>query len=104
MCLFAYCLEFLNSFRWPKIKLFDPLDITVLESDDDNLYITHDLEVMESEFQSESDSEEVFDSFSKDLEQYEEKSKPNLEETEVINIGTETEIKEVQISIEFLDT
>nr|XP_027120512.1 uncharacterized protein LOC113737482 [Coffea arabica] len=54
---------------------------------------------MESEFQNKSDSEEVFHSFSKDLEQYEEKSKPNLEETEVVNIGTETEVKEIQISI-----
>ncbi|XP_071918757.1 uncharacterized protein [Coffea arabica] len=47
----------------------------------------------------ESDSEEVFDSFSKDLEQYEEKLKPNLEETEIVNVGTETEVKEIQISI-----
>ncbi|XP_071933752.1 uncharacterized protein [Coffea arabica] len=47
----------------------------------------------------ESDNEEVSDSFAKDLEQYEEKPKPNLEETEKINIGTEDEVKEVQISI-----
>ena len=32
--------------------------------------------------------------FSKGLEQYEEKSKPNLEETEIVNNGTETEVKE----------
>ncbi|XP_027158039.1 uncharacterized protein LOC113759663, partial [Coffea eugenioides] len=31
--------------------------------------------------------------------QYEEKPKPNLEETEKVNIGTEDEVKEVQISI-----
>ncbi|XP_071939079.1 uncharacterized protein [Coffea arabica] len=64
-----------------------------------NLYITHDLEVCESELQSESDNEEVSDSFAKDLEQYEEKPKPNLEETETVNIGTKDEVKEVQISI-----
>ncbi|XP_071912264.1 uncharacterized protein [Coffea arabica] len=31
--------------------------------------------------------------------EYEEKSKPNLEETEVVNIGTEIEVKEIKISI-----
>nr|XP_027098936.1 uncharacterized protein K02A2.6-like [Coffea arabica]XP_027100998.1 uncharacterized protein K02A2.6-like [Coffea arabica] len=54
---------------------------------------------MESEIQNESDSEEVSDSFPKGLEQYEEKSKPNLEETEIVNIGTETEVKEIKMSI-----
>ncbi|XP_071909733.1 uncharacterized protein [Coffea arabica] len=34
------------------------MDITVLESNDDNLYITHDLEIMQSELQDESDNEE----------------------------------------------
>ncbi|XP_071923155.1 uncharacterized protein [Coffea arabica] len=74
-------------------------DITVLESDDGNLDITHDFEIMEFEIQNESDSKEVSDSFSKGLEQYEEKSKPNLEETEIVNIGIETEVKEINISI-----
>ena len=37
--------------------------------------------------------------FFKRFEQYEEKSKPNLEETEIVNIGTETEVKEIRISI-----
>ena len=36
--------------------------------------------------------------FSKGHEQYEEKSKPNLEETEIVNNGTETEVKEIKIS------
>ena len=75
------------------------MDITVLESNDDNLYITHDLEIMQSELQDESDNEEVYGFFSKDLEQYEEKSKPNLEEIEIVNIGTEAEIKKMKINI-----
>ena len=35
----------------------------------------------------------------KNLEQYEEKSKPNLEETEIINIDTKMEVKKIKISI-----
>nr|XP_027083616.1 uncharacterized protein LOC113705912 [Coffea arabica] len=54
---------------------------------------------MQSEIQNESDTEEEFESISKDLKQYEEKSKPNLEETEIINIGTKTEVKEVKVNI-----
>ncbi|XP_071940321.1 uncharacterized protein [Coffea arabica] len=48
---------------------------------------------------NESDNEEESESLLKDFEQYEEKSKPNLEETEVVNLGTETEVKEIKISI-----
>ena len=74
------------------------MDITVLEFDDGNLDITHDFDIMESEIQNESDNEEVSDFF-KRFEQYDEKSKSNLEETEIVNIGTETEVKEIRISI-----
>ena len=74
------------------------MDITVLESGDGNLDITLDFDIMEPEIQNESDNEKVSDLF-KRFEQYEEKSKPNLEETEIVNIGTETEVKEIRISI-----
>ena len=74
------------------------MDITVLESNDGNLDITHDFEIMDPKFKTRVISEEVSDSFSKGLEQYEEKSKPNLEETEIVNNGTETEVKEIKIS------
>nr|XP_027124338.1 uncharacterized protein LOC113741048 [Coffea arabica] len=84
---------------WPQIKPFDPLDVTILEFDGCNLDISHELEIMQSEIQNESDNEEEFESVSRDLIQYEEKSKPNLEETEIINIGTKTEVKEVKVSI-----
>nr|XP_027067607.1 uncharacterized protein LOC113693243 [Coffea arabica] len=88
-----------REFRWPQIKSFDPLDVTILEFDGCNLDISHELEIMQSEIQSESDTEEEFESISRDLKQYEEKPKPNLEETEIINIGTKTEVKEVKVSI-----
>ncbi|XP_027169542.1 uncharacterized protein LOC113769278 [Coffea eugenioides] len=52
-----------------------------------------------TKIQDESDNEEESDSLLKNLEQYEEKSKSNLEETEVVNIGTEIEVKEIKISI-----
>nr|XP_027122183.1 uncharacterized protein LOC113739139 [Coffea arabica] len=57
----AECFPVQKEFRWPKIKLFDPMDITVLEPNDDNLYITHDLEIMQYELQDESDNEESYD-------------------------------------------
>ncbi|XP_071921845.1 uncharacterized protein [Coffea arabica] len=88
-----------REFRWPQIKSFDPLDVTILEFDGCNLDISHELEIMQSEIQSESDTEEEFESISRNLKQYEEKPKPNLEETEIINIGTKTEVKEVKVSI-----
>ena len=43
---------------------------------------------MQSEIQNESDAEKEYESISRDLEQYEEKPKSNLEEIEIINIGT----------------
>ncbi|XP_027072065.1 uncharacterized protein [Coffea arabica] len=84
---------------WSKIKHIDHLDIIILEFDDCDLDIPHDFEILESEIQDESDNEEESESLLNDFEQYEEKSKPNLEETEVINIGTETEVKEIKIII-----
>ena len=75
------------------------MDITVLDLDDCNLNISDNFENLESEIQNESDSEEEYESMSKVLEQYEEKSKPNLEETEIINIGTKSEVKEIKISV-----
>ena len=48
---------------------------------------------MESKIQNESDSEEERGSILKILEQYEKKSKLNLEETEIINIDTKMEVK-----------
>ena len=51
------------------------------------------------EIQDESDNEEESESLLKNLEQYEEKSKPNLEETGIINIGTRVNVKEIKIII-----
>ena len=75
------------------------MDITILKFDDCNLHISREFEIMEAEVQNESNSEKEYESISKILEQYEEKSKLNLEETELINIGTKIEVKEIKISI-----
>ena len=80
-------------FRWRKIKPFDHSDIIILEFNDFNLDISHEFEIMQSEIQNESDSKKEHEFISKIFEQYEEKSKPNLEETEIINIGTKIEVK-----------
>ena len=81
-------------FRWQKIKLFDPSDITILEYDDCKLDISHEFEIMESETQYKNDKEEELESVSKMFEQHEEKIKPNLEETEI-----RAEVKEIKISM-----
>ncbi|XP_027166352.1 uncharacterized protein LOC113766349 [Coffea eugenioides] len=88
-----------REFRWLKVKHIDPLDITIREFDDCDLDIPREFKILESEIRDESDNEEESESLLKDFEQYEEKSKPNLEEIEVVNIGTETEVKEIKISI-----
>ena len=86
-------------FRWPKIKPFDPLDITILEFNDCNHDISHEFEIIESKIQNESNSEEERESILKIFEQYKEKHKSNLEKIEIINIGTKTEVKEIKISV-----
>ena len=75
------------------------MDITILKFDDCNLHISHEFEIMEAEVQNESNSEKEYESISKILEQYEKQSKPNLDETEIVNIGTKMEVKEIKISI-----
>ncbi|XP_071912301.1 uncharacterized protein [Coffea arabica] len=87
--------------RWPKTKHIDPLDITIPEFDDCNLNISHKFKILESEIQNERDNEEESESLLKNLEQYEEKPKLNLEEIETINIGTKTEVEEIKISVHF---
>ena len=54
--------------------------------------------VLELKIQDESDNEEESESLLKNLEQYEEKSKPNLEEAEIINIGTGVNVKKIKIN------
>ena len=92
-CFHLFIVYVYFIFIWPKIKSFDPSDITVLEFNDCQLDISHEFEIMESEIQNESDSKKEHEFISKIFEQYEEKSKPNLEETEIINIGTKIEVK-----------
>ena len=60
MCLFA--------FRWPQIKPFDPMDITVLDFDDSNLGISCDFENLKLEIQNKGDDKEKYGSIFKILE------------------------------------
>ncbi|XP_070004826.1 uncharacterized protein [Nicotiana sylvestris] len=47
----------------------------------------------------EYDEDEVVEEIKRELEQFENKTKPNLNETELINIGSHEEVKETKISI-----
>ena len=75
------------------------MDITILDFNDCNLDISCDFENLESEIQNERDNEEEYRSMSEVLEQYKEKSKLSLEETEVIKIGTKSELRETKINV-----
>ena len=46
----------------------------------------------------EYDEEEAFREINRELEQFEQKSKPNLSETETINLGSTEDVKEIKIS------
>lgn len=54
-------------------------------------------EIMHQEL--EYDEDKVFDEIKRELEQFENKPKPNLNETEPINIGVHEEVRETKISI-----
>jgi len=49
--------------------------------------------------ESEYDEDEAFEEINRELSQFEEKSKPNLNDTEAINLGDADDIKETKISI-----
>jgi len=55
------------------------------------------IEIMHQEV--EYDEDEVVEEIKRELEQFENKPKPNLNETEPINIGSLEEIREMKISI-----
>ena len=58
----------------------------------------HEFKIIESKIQNESDNEEEQESISQIFKQYEEKSKPNLANMEIINIGSKMKVKEINIS------
>ena len=56
--------------------------------------------ILESPSQEvEYDEEEAFREINRELEQFEHKSKPNLSETETINLGSSEDVKEIKISL-----
>jgi len=59
-----------------------------------------ELFILESPSQEvEYDEEEAFREINRELEQFEHKPKPNLSETEAINLGSNEEVKEIKISL-----
>ncbi|KAL3515058.1 hypothetical protein ACH5RR_021960 [Cinchona calisaya] len=95
-CFISFCFLSIHALffpGWPKINIFDPLDTTVYEVDECNFDITPDPDFTQSESgEDECDIENEFG-------RHEEKPKPNLEETETVNIGTDMDVIEVKISI-----
>ena len=88
----------LQTFRDPKIKLFDQYDVTILaqEKHDFNDELKFELMGIEEDVNV---NEEIPDEIKLMLEQHEDRRTPNIEETETINLGTVNEPKEVRISI-----
>ena len=50
----------------------------------------------------EYDEEEALEEISKELEQFEDKPNPNLNETEPINLGDQEDVRETKISVHAL--
>jgi len=57
-----------------------------------------DLETMNPKSE-EYDKDEAYEEIKKGLDQFENKPKPNLSETEAVNLGTPEEVREIKISI-----
>ena len=58
-----------------------------------------ELFILESSQEVEYDEEESFREINRELEQFEHKPKPNLSETETINLGSSEDVKEIKISL-----
>ena len=58
-----------------------------------------ELFILESSQEVEYDEEEAFREINRELEQFEHKPKPNLSETETINLGSSEDVKEIKISL-----
>ena len=88
----------MQTFRNPKIKLFDPCDVTILAQKKHDFNAELDFELMGIE-QDIHATEEVPEEIKLMLKQHEDRRTPNIEETKTINLGTVNEPKEVKISI-----
>ncbi|XP_070045678.1 uncharacterized protein [Nicotiana tomentosiformis] len=72
-------------------------DMTCIRNFQPSLKNQSNLEIMIQEL--EYDEEAAFEKISKDLKQFEEKPKPNLNDTEAINLGDQDNIRETKISV-----
>ena len=57
------------------------------------------IQEVEYDDEIEYDEEATFEEISKELKQFEEKPKPNLSETEAINLGDQDDVRETKISV-----
>ena len=57
------------------------------------------IQEVEYDDEIEYDEEAAFEEISKELKQFEEKPKPNLSETEAINLGDQDDVRETKISV-----
>ncbi|XP_070022576.1 uncharacterized protein [Nicotiana sylvestris] len=72
-------------------------NMTCLRTSCQNPNILSNYEIMNQEI--EYDEEEAFKEINRELEQFENKPKPNLNETKPVNLGSSEEVKETKISI-----
>ena len=93
--IFLNSFSFVFAYRKYQSKAYDPIDITVFESDEYDFDKELDFELMGIEiFNKGGDPPpEILEK----LEKYENKQTPNIEETKNMNLGTSDEPREVKI-------
>ena len=74
--------------------------MTCMRNFQPDLKIQTNQDVMKQE--GEYDEEKALEEISKELEQFEDKPNPNLNETEPINLGDQEDIRETKISVHVL--
>ena len=90
-----FCFSFLHSSLYA-----DSNDMTCMQNFQPDLKIQTNQDVMKQD--GEYDEEEALEEISKELEQFEDKPNPNLNETEPINLGDQEDVRETKISVHVL--
>lgn len=90
-------IYFMSTFRDPKIKLFNSSDITTIACEDYDFDIEL-VYLMGIEIEPDVDATNaVAEELRRQIEQYENRKTPNIEEVETINLGTSDNPREVKI-------
>jgi len=92
LCLIYFVFLFLHSSLYA-----DSNDMTCMHNFQPDLKIQTNQDVMKQD--GEYDEEEALEEISKELEQFEDKPNPNLNETEPINLGDQEDVRETKISV-----